>query len=253
MTQLETNKIYLADCIGNEGMRILPDSSIDMILCDLPYGMTACKWDTIIPLEPLWAEYKRVIKEDGAIVLTASQPFTTTLIASNMKMFKYELIWQKTRPSNVLNAKKMFMKWHENIVVFYDKLPTFNPIMREGEPYYKKNYKQDRSRGVLGKTGEKDGYEHFNKGTRYPKTIIEIKNPNNNSVHPTQKPVALMEYLIRTYTNEGEIVLDNCIGSGTTAIACMNTGRKYIGFEKDPEYFQIAKKRIENNNNLFDK
>jgi len=234
--------IIHGDCL--EKMADIPDGSIDMVLCDPPYGTTACKWDSIIPLEPMWRHLKRLIKPNGAIVMTSSQPFTTTLISSNMKMFKGEQIWLKTRPTNVLNAKKMMMKWHENIVIFYEKLPTFNPQMREGEPYYKKNYKQDRSKGTLGKTGEKDGYEHFNSGTRYPKTVIEIKNPNNKSLHPTQKPVALMEYLIKTYTNEGDTVLDFAMGSGTTGVACKNLNRSFVGIEQEQKYFDIAKKRI---------
>jgi site-specific DNA-methyltransferase (adenine-specific) len=234
--------IIQGDCL--EVMPSIPDKSVDMILCDLPYGTTACKWDQVIPFEPLWKEYKRLIKDHGAIVLTASQPFTSFLITSNIEMFKCELIWEKSLPTNVFNAKKMFMKWHENILIFYDGLPTFNPQMTVGKPYYKKGYSQDRSSGVFGRTGEKDGYEWFNDGSRYPSTIMKISNPNNNSLHPTQKPVALFEYLIKTYTNEGDLVLDNCIGSGTTAIAARNTKRHFIGIEKEPKYVEIATKRL---------
>ena len=240
---LELNKIHQGDCL--EVMKQIEDKSVDMILCDLPYGTTACKWDVIIPFDKLWEQYKRIIKDNGAIVLTASQPFTSKLVMSNIDMFKSELIWQKTRPTNVLNAKKMFMKWHENVLIFYKNLPTFNPQKIEGKPYYKKNYIQDRSKGILGKTGEKDGYEHFNDGTRYPTTVQIVSNPNNNSLHPTQKPVELFEYLIKTYTNEGNLVLDNCIGSGTTAVACINTNRNFIGIELSEEYCKIANERIE--------
>lgn len=237
------NSIHLGDCL--DIMKLLPDASIDMILCDLPYGTTACKWDTIIPFDKLWEHYERIIKPRGAIVLTASQPFTSALIMSNIKLFKYELIWQKTRPSNVFNAKKQFMKWHENICVFYKSLPTYNPQTTMGKSYKKKHYIQDRSNGTLGKTGEKDGHISENNGIMQPKTVIEISNPNHNSLHPTQKPVELMEYLIKTFSNEEDIILDNTMGSGTTCIACKNLNRIYIGIEKDEAYFNIAQDRIE--------
>lgn len=225
-------------------MKNIPDKSVDMILCDLPYGTTACKWDTIIPFEPLWEQYKRIIKDNGAIVLTSSQPFTSRLVMSNIKMFKYEIIWLKTRPSNVLNANKMFMKWHENILVFYKNLPIYNPQKTEGKPYYKKDVSKRKGGNIYGKTGEKLGKEHFNNGDRHPKTVIEISNDNHSSLHPTQKPVALFEYLIKTYTNEGNLVLDNCAGSGTTGVACKNLNRNYILIEKEPEYIEIIKKRL---------
>jgi site-specific DNA-methyltransferase (adenine-specific) len=239
---MEINKTYHGDCL--ELMKDIPDKSIDMILCDLPYGATACKWDTIIPFDKLWKEYERIIKPNGAIILTASQPFTSALVMSNTKLFKHELIWQKTRPSNVFNAKKQFMKWHENICIFYKTLPTYNPQTTIGKAYKKKHYIQDRSNGTLGKTGEKDGHVSENNGIMQPKTVIEISNPNHNSLHPTQKPIALFEYLIKTYTNEGDTVLDNCAGSGTTAIACINTKRNYILMEKEQRYFDIINERI---------
>jgi site-specific DNA-methyltransferase (adenine-specific) len=231
------------DCL--EKMKKIEDKSIDMILADLPYGTTACKWDTIIPFEPLWEQYKRIIKDNGAIVLTASQPFTSALVMSNLDMFRYELIWLKTRPSNVLNANKMFMKYHENILVFYNKLPTYNPQFENGKAYYKKDVGKRKEGNIYGKTGEKLGKEHFNDGYRHPLTVIKISNDNHNSLHPTQKPVALFEYLIKTYTNEGDTVLDNVMGSGTTGIACKNLNRQFIGIELDENYFNIAKKRIE--------
>lgn len=227
-----------------EFLEQVDSKSIDMILCDLPYGMTACKWDSVIPLDKLWLHYKRIIKDGGAIVLTSAQPFTSQLVMSNIEMFKYELIWLKTRPSNVFNAKKMFMKWHENILIFYKNLPTFKPIMFKGKPYVKKHYLQKREKGIFGKTGEKDGHISANNGLYYPKTVIEVSNSNKDSLHPTQKPVALFEYLIKTYTNEGDLVLDNCMGSGTTAIACKHLGRNFIGCDIEQKYVDIANKRL---------
>ena len=241
MNQL-LNQIFNEDCL--EGMKRIPAGSVDMILCDLPYGTTACKWDAIIPFEPLWEQYERVIKPNGAIVLTAAQPFTSQLIMSNPALFRQELIWLKTRPSNFMNAKKMFMNWHENVLVFYKKLPTFNRQMVQGTRRKDKIAKVDRSESVFGKTGEQHGYEFDNGGLMNPTTVLEITNPNAKSLHPTQKPVSLFEYLLKTYSNPGETVLDNCMGSGTTAIACINTGRNFIGFELDKAYFEIAQARI---------
>ena len=231
---LETNKIYNMDCL--EGMKLLPDKSIDMILCDLPYGMTACKWDTIIPLDILWREYERIIKDNGAIVLTASQPFTTMLINSNIKLFKYCWVWEKEQGVNFLMAKKQPLKVHEDICVFYKKQCTYNPQMTMGKPYIS-------GKGDSGEvTGKVKKIQTKNTGTRYPKSIIRFNR--ERGLHPTQKPVSLFEYLIKTYTNEGDLVLDNCMGSGTTAIACINTNRNYIGFEISKEYCDIANERI---------
>jgi len=233
---IELNKIYNMDCL--EGMKLIPDKSIDMILCDLPYGTTRNKWDSIIPLEPLWEQYERVIKDDGAIVLTAQTPFDKVLGASNLRMLKYEWIWQKTESTGFLNAKKMPLKKHENILIFYKKLPVYNPQFTRGEPYsYKKT-------GISSENyGDSGGTETIlNEGKRYPVSIITFKK--DKGLHPTQKPVALFEYLIKTYTNAGDTVLDNCIGSGTTAVACINTNRNYIGFELSEEYCKIAEKRI---------
>jgi site-specific DNA-methyltransferase (adenine-specific) len=240
--------LFLGDCL--EILPTLPDKSVDAIITDLPYGTTACKWDTVIPLDLLWIQYERIIKDDGAIVLTAAQPFTSVLVSSNLKMFRQHLIWLKTRPTNVFNAKKQFMKWHEDICVFYKKLPTFHPQMRTDGQFsqakvQRKNH--DRSDGVFGKTGEKKDYVHeSNGGLFYPKTVLEFSNVNGHKhFHPTQKPVALMEYLIRTYTNEGDVILDNTMGSGTTGVACKNTNRNFIGIEKEPKYFEIAKRRLD--------
>ena len=236
---LELNKIYNMDCV--QGMKYIDDKSIDMILCDLPYGMTACKWDSIIPLEPLWAEYKRIIKKHGAIVLTASQPFTSELVMSNPKGFKHEWVWDKVRPSGFPVAKYKPMQRHENVLVFTSKGERVNyfPIMElRDKPVKGRVASSSESSPLKYSDGKTRIYTHKN-----PQSIIVFPKPNR-AVHPTQKPVALFEYLIKTYTNEGETVLDNCMGSGTTAIACINTNRNYIGFELNKEYYEIAKNRI---------
>ena len=238
---IELNRIYNEDCL--EGMKRIPDKSIDMILCDLPYGTTRCKWDTVIPFEPLWEQYERVIKDNGAIVLFGSQPFTTVLINSNLKHFKYNWYWNKTKPSGHLNAKKQPMRAVEEICVFYKSQCTYNP---QGLTYGKfNNNRPSRENKVDGEyTFGKEKNFGISNAKGYPKNILEYSNSNNNLLHPTQKPLALCEYLIKTYTNENELVLDNCIGSGTTAIACINTNRNYIGFEIDEGYCNIANERI---------
>ena len=246
------NQIIHGDCL--EVMKGIPDKSVDMILCDLPYGTTACKWDTIIPFEPLWEQYERVIKDNGAIILTASQPFTSALVMSNPKIFKEELIWEKHKPSNFGASKSRHMKYHESILVFSKKRHTYNPqmIKRESErmgQMQKADYvfvtgKSEVSNSSVGKTSA----HKYNAEFKLPSSILKIPAVVNNShektSHPTQKPVALFEYLIKTYTNEGEVVLDNCIGSGTTAIAALNTGRYFIGIEKEKKYFGIANERV---------
>ena len=231
--------LMLGDCL--ERMKEIPDGSVDMILADLPYGTTACKWDTIIPFEPLWEQYKRVIKDNGAIVLTASQPFTTTLIASNMKMFRYCWVWEKTLFSNFALVRKQPAKKHEDIVVFYKRQPTYNPQMEVGQPYTDKV----RSR-TMGVTSDAIPMKKAiqNTGTRFPSSIQRFSNGNNGNIHPTQKPVELMEYLIKTYTNENETVLDFTAGSFTTGVACVNLNRKFIGIEMDNNYFDIGVNRI---------
>lgn len=234
-------QLYYGDCL--EVMKDIPDKSIDMILCDLPYGTTQNKWDTVIDLDLLWSQYERIIKDNGAIVLFAQVPFNIVLGYSNLKMLKYEWIWEKNRGTGHLNAKKMPMKAHENILVFYKKLPIYNPQMREGEAYVRKDCSKNKlNKGNYGKT--KESYTTINKGGRYPLDCLNFKVVER-TVHPTQKPVALLEYLIKTYTNEGQTVLDNCMGSGSTGVACVNTGRKFIGIEIDKEYFDISKQRIE--------
>ena len=243
---MELNKIYNEDCLI--GMKEIPDESVDMILCDLPYGTTRNKWDTVIPLNWLWDEYNRVIKDNGAIVLTAQTPFDKVLGVSNIENLKYEWIWQKPSGTGHLNAKKMPLKNHENILVFYKKFPTYNPQFTEGKAY------KARSGRASSNYGPQKSVTTQNNGQRYP---LSVQNFNKeNGLHPTQKPVALFEYLIKTYTNEGETVMDNCMGSGTTAIACMNTNRNFIGFELDKKYFELANDRIEKHNKqmeLFEK
>jgi site-specific DNA-methyltransferase (adenine-specific) len=232
------------DCL--EGMKLIDDKSIDMILCDLPYGTTACKWDTIIPFEPLWDQYERIIKNNGAIVLTASQPFTSALIMSNPKMFKYEIIWDKVnRYTGHVRANKMPLKRHENICIFYKSQPIYNKQYRQGKPYL-----MTRNSKSNGKHNSNEQYKRIitnNIGQYNPCSILEIKADikKEMGLHPTQKPAELFEYLIRTYSNENELVLDNCMGSGTTAIAAINTNRNYIGFELDATYCGLANKRIQ--------
>jgi site-specific DNA-methyltransferase (adenine-specific) len=229
---IELNRIYNEDCL--EGMKKINDESIDMILCDLPYGTTACKWDIVIPFEPLWEQYERIIKDNGAIVLTASQPFTTKLIDSNIELFRYCWVWNKKISGNPLLAKHQPLKVHEDICVFSKKRHNYYPQMRKG--------KMRKKGGGRSKLFDMEMNAKYS-DEYYPISIIEFSNAKRG-VHPTQKPVALFEYLIKTYTNEGETVLDNCMGSGTTAIACLNTNRQYIGFENDKKYFDLANERI---------
>lgn len=225
------------DCL--EIMKDIPDKSIDLILCDLPYGTTRNKWDSVIPIDKLWEQYERIIKQNGAIVLFSQMPFSAELVHSNLKLFKYEWIWQKDNGTGFLNAKKMPLKIHENILVFYKKLPIYNPQMRKGFKPYK--CKQGRHSTNYG--NYEQGYITKSNGDRYPIDIINLKK--DVGLHPTQKPVALLEYLIKTYTNENDLVLDNCMGSGSTGVACKNLNRNFIGIELDEKYFNIAKERIE--------
>lgn len=221
-------------------MNNIPNKSIDMILCDLPYGTTACKWDIIIPLEPLWEQYKRIIKDNGVIALFGSEPFSTELRHSNLKMFKYDWIWEKEQGANFMLVKYQPYKVHEIISIFSKKTHNYYPQMTSGKPYVS-------GKGTSGDiTGNVAKIQTINKGTRYPRSIQFFKTEKSKkSLHPTQKPVELLEYLIKTYTNEGEIVLDNCMGSGSTGVAALNLCRKFIGIEKEPQYFEIAKNRIQ--------
>ena len=244
-------EILLGDCL--ELMKDIPNGSIDMILCDLPYGTTACKWDTIIPFEPLWEQYERVIKPNGAIVLTASQPFTTDLICSNRRLFRYEIIWQKSNFTGFLSAKKRPLKAHENILVFSKKQCIYNPQKFEVSDKFRDKRKKLNNtpikEGVLGKINR---VRKADDGMRFPTSILPVENKPNGSLHPTQKPVALFEYLIKTYTNEGDLVLDNTAGSGTTAIACLNTNRQFIVMEKEQKYYDIILKRVADFNKNFE-
>lgn len=230
----ETMKIDLqyGDCL--ELMKDIPDQSVDLILCDLPYGTTQNKWDTVIPFDALWVAYNRICR--GAIVLTSSQPFTSALIMSNVKMFRYSWVWEKSNATGHLNAKRMPMKLHEDVNVFAKVVPPYHP---QGLQPYGKITKRGNNGGNFGASGR----ENMQEFTNYPRSILRFAN-DPKPQHPTQKPVALMEYMIKTYTNEGDTVLDNCMGSGTTGVACVNTGRNFIGMEQEFKYFRIARQRI---------
>lgn len=229
-----------------EEMKKIPDGSIDAVVCDPPYGTTACKWDTVIPFGPMWEQLKRVTKKNGAIVLFGSQPFTSALVMSNVKMFKYEWVWEKHKGTNSLLAKKQPLKIHENILVFGGG--NYYPQKTDGAPYkLRGSHNIIKEHSVYGNGGKPIGYaEDYDSSKRYPVSVQKFSNHNQgiNNFHPTQKPVALMEYLIKTYTNEGETVLDFTMGSGTTGVACKNLNRNFIGIELDKDYFEIAKARI---------
>ena len=241
-------EILLGDCL--ELMKDIPNGSIDMILCDLPYGTTQCKWDSIIDLPKLWEQYERIIKPNGAIVLTAQQPFTSMLVMSNLKLFKYDWVWKKPKGTGHLNAKKQPMRDKEDVLVFYKSQCTYNPQMTEGKPYKEKSgwkgTKGYEGYGVDKRTG------NDNNGFRYPKQVQEFGVVGRGTIHPTQKPVDLFRYFIRTYTNEGELVLDNAAGSGTTAIACLEEKRQFIVMEKEQKYYDIILKRVADFNKNFE-
>jgi len=220
-------------------MQKLPNQSINMILCDLPYGMTANKWDSIIPLDSLWIEFKRLLKPKGCVVLTGMQPFTSKLVMSNPEWFKYEWIWKKSNSTGFLNAKKQPLRIHENILVFCEGQGTYNP-QKMG---FNRKLRRSNPKNTSQNYGNQEGYFAFSSGKQYPKSIIAYSS-DKEKLHPTQKPVSLFEYLIETYTDEGDTVLDCCIGSGTTAIACMRTDRKCIGIEKEQKYVDMTNKRI---------
>ncbi len=247
-------EILLGDCL--ELMKDISNGSVDMILCDLPYGTTACSWDTIIPFDKLWEQYERIIKPNGAIVLTASQPFTSALIMSNPKLFKYEWVWDKGHSTNFMLAKKQPMKYHENILVFCKSSSKYYPILteRDKQKDYSGSKNEFKNNNIVSKV--KDTTKNL-RTHLYPKSIqyfsSQQKECNNlNRLHPTQKPLELMEYLVKTYTKEGETVLDNCAGSGTTAIACLNTNRQFIVMEKEQKYYDIILKRVEDFNKNFE-
>lgn len=235
-------QLYRGDCL--EIMKKIPDQSIDMILCDLPYQITNCDWDQLIPFEPLWEEYHRIIKKKGAIVLFGTEPFSSQLRCSNLKHFKYDWIWEKSKATGFLNAKKRPLVAHEYIHVFYQKQPVYHPQMREGKPYNKGTRKQQTTNDVYGTFKP---VQVKSEGKRYPRSVLYFKTAESEgpTFHKTQKPVSLLEYLIKTYTNENEVVLDNCMGSGSTGIAALNTNRRFIGIELNEAFFQQAKERIE--------
>lgn len=239
-------RLELGDCL--EIMPSIPDGSVDLILCDLPYGTTACKWDSVIPFEPLWAQYRRVAKRNAAIVLTASQPFTTALIASNMREFAYSWIWDKGVGANFVQAKRMPLKTTEDVAVFCPsgKTPAYYPQMTARDKPIKGRPIVVNSGSIPIRGSAMAAYQGKEYTEAYPTAVLPFSSraAGARGLHPTQKPVALMEYLIRTYTREGETVLDNCMGSGTTGVACVNTGRRFVGIEQDPMYFAIAFDRI---------
>ncbi len=236
----EKSKIIQGDCL--EKMKLIPDGSVDMILADLPYGTTACKWDSIIPLDLLWSEYNRVLKGNGVVCLTASQPFTTKLISSNYDMFKYEFIWNKGKSSNFMLAKKQILKMHEQVLIFYNKQPYFNP------PKIKRNDKDKRPANmnntkVVEVTGQKRIVVECKSDEKLEGSVFSLRD-REYGLHPTQKPTKLFEKMIKTYTNEGDIVLDNVAGSGTTGEACINLNRDFILIEKEPKYCEVIKERV---------
>lgn len=236
----EDINLWQGDCL--KLMEYIPDKSVNMILCDLPYGTTACSWDTVIPFKPLWSHYKRIIKDNGAIVLFGSEPFSTNLRMSNLDWYKYDWIWKKTKASNFALCRVNPMKYHELISVFYNNTPTFNlfNLRKLDKPIMSSRANKG---GLLGHCVDKGNY--YQKESGFHNSILEYSNgANAGHLHPTQKPVELLEYLIKTYTNEDMTVLDNCMGSGSTGVACKNLNRKFIGIELDEEYFNIAKERI---------
>lgn len=235
--------LMLGDCL--ERMREIPDGSVDLVLADLPYGTTACRWDVVIPFEPLWEQYWRVLKRNGAVVLFGNQPFTSALLQSSAGTFRYSLVWDKVNKyTGALNANKMPLRRHEDLLVFYRALPTYNKQYREGKPYVSKQTKGHGEHTQHGNTGE--AHTTINDGRHNPCSIISIPGDNKKELglHPTQKPVALLEYLVRTYSNPGELVLDNVMGSGSTGMACLQTGRRFVGVEKEPAYFEVATERL---------
>jgi site-specific DNA-methyltransferase (adenine-specific) len=244
---MEIDRIYNMDCL--EGMKQIPDGSVDAVICDLPYGTTACAWDTVIPFEPLWEQYKRICKPNAAIVLFGAEPFSSMLRMSNIEWFKYDWYWRKPKGTGHLNAKKQPMRDVEIISVYYQQQATYNPQFSKGEPFGNKSgskhFTSEAGETTYGKFASGPGTRNDNPGIRYPKQCIEFGVVERDTIHPTQKPVDLIAYLVRTYSNEGDTILDNCMGSGTTAIACIKEKRHYIGFELNREYFDKAVKRIQ--------
>lgn len=249
---IELNTIYNEDCLA--GMKRIPSESIDLIITDLPYQKTKNKWDSMIPLDLLWEQYKRIIKPNGAIILFGQDTFTAKVMLSNEKMHRYNLIWDKVLTSGFLNANRMPLRSHEDIMVFYKKLPTYNPQKVLGKKNHSKGNPKEYQNNNYGEFGFVDNTEELG-DLKHPKSILTFEKPHPSvSKHPTEKSVKLIEWLIRTYSNEGELVLDSCMGSGTTAIACMNTNRNFIGFELDEHHYNVATERLEQHKsqmNLF--
>ena len=243
---IELDTIYNEDCL--HGMQRIPDGSVDCIICDLPYGTTQCPWDSVIPFDKLWEQYNRIVKPNGAFVLFGAEPFSSALRMSNIENFKYDWIWRKPKGTGHLNAEKQPLRDVEIISVFYRKQCTYNPQFTKGEPYGNKSgsvhYSSEAGETTYGKFASGPGTRNDNDGKRYPKQCIEFGVVERDTIHPTQKPVDLLRYLVLTYTNEGDTVLDNCMGSGTTAIACIKERRHFIGFELSKEYFDKAVRRI---------
>jgi len=239
------NTLWLGDCF--DVMAMLPDQSVDMILADLPYGTTKCKWDTVLPFDLLWQQYLRITKPNAAIVLTASQPFTSALVMSNPQDFKYSWVYQKSKASNFLNARKNPMKYHEDVLVFGKGAVNYYPVMAEGNSYKRVHRGDNRDDCVYGKSTRGDGFTVENEGTRFPSSVIpKINNKGGRgSLHPTQKPVELFNYLIKTYTQENDVVLDNVAGVFTTAISAIETGRQYICIEKEEKYYNLGYQRVQ--------
>lgn len=233
-------RIFCGDCLV--GMSRVGTGTVDLILCDLPYGMTDCPWDAVIPFAPLWEQYRRILKPRGTVVLTAAQPFATDLINSARKLFRYDLVWEKNAPVGHGNARRMPLRSHELILVFYQRLPKYRPqgLVALERPVVRRPT-QRKSGGVY------RGLDKANiqRWTNYPRSVLRYPNRSGRRYHPTQKPVELMEYLVRTYTDPGDLVLDNCMGGGSTGVACLNAGRRFVGFEKDPGYFAAAAQRLE--------
>lgn len=245
-------QLYIGDCL--DIMKQIPDSSVNMVLCDLPYGKTACKWDCKIPLEPLWTEYKRVTTSNAAIILFGTRDFTYYLIGSNLDWYRYSLVWNKGKGSNPLTSKIMPMQSHEDICVFYNSLPTYNPQLSPGKPYKAPRTGGTHTSNTLGNAGSSGFSQLDNTGFRYPLSILEYHIHCGSKHHPAEKPTGLLEYLILTYTNPGDVVLDNAMGSGSTMVACANTGRYGIGIEIDSNYFSVATRRVDevlSNKSLF--
>lgn len=242
---MENITLYKGDCLVE--MDKIEDKSVDLILCDLPYGVTQNKKDVTIPFEPLWKHYNRVIKDNGAILLFCQGVFYVKLVESNLKMYRYDLIWDKGLISGFLNANRMPLRQHEQIAVFYKKLPTYNPQFKKGKPLHSKGKKYLNSEFKNNNYGNFKMTSDDRSGStdKYPTSIMRINKPHPSvTLHPTEKPVELLEYLIKTYSNDGDVVLDNCMGSGSTGVACVNTNRKFIGIELDDKYYQLGEDRI---------